>query len=368
MTRRARNMTLECSGSSEAVRVTSVSAGYAGAIVEFAVARGIDRTALVAQAGLDPVLAGGPDARVPFAGALALWRAAAVLGNDPAFALHFGAESQFHEISIVGMISHAAATMGEAFEQMNRYARLVVEVEGHDAGDRFAIVRRDGETWMEDRTRNPGDCPELIESTFARFIRTTKRFFGDVPMAKAVWFTAARPAHAEEINLVLGVPVRFGTDRNAIAIHESWLSLPLPSSNRYVFGVFIDRAEVLLANMERNTSVRGRVETAALAVLHEGQLDMAGVAAGLGMGKSTLYRRLRDEGTTFDAIIDALRHRMALHYLGAGRVSVNETAYLLGFSDPAAFSRAFRRWTGAAPGRWRRDRLAERRGDAQGAA
>jgi AraC-like DNA-binding protein len=354
-------------GSSEAVPATSVSAGYAGAIVDFAVARGIDRAALVAIAGLDPALAAGPDARVPFSGALALWRAAAAISGDAAFALHFGAESQFHEISIVGMISHAAATMAEAFEQMNRYARLVVEVEGHAAGPRFAIVRRDGETWMEDRTRNPGDCPELIESTLARFIWTTRRFLGDVPMAKAVWLTQAPPLHAAEIERVMGVPVRFGTDRNAIAIHDSWLSLPLPSANRYVFGVFIDRAAALLAEMEQNTSARGRVEQAVLAVLHTGQLDMAGVAAKLGMGKSTLYRRLRDEGESFDAIIDALRHRMALHYLGAGRVSVNETAYLLGFSDPAAFSRAFRRWTGIAPGRWRRDRLADRPGDAQGA-
>jgi AraC-like DNA-binding protein len=360
MTRRARNMTLECSRRQGEVSGTSVSAGYAGAIIDFAVARGADRAALVAVAGIDPAQAGGPDARVPFAGAMALMRAAAAVTGDPAFAAHFGAESQFHEISIVGMISHSAATMAEAFEQMNRYARLVVEVEGHDAGNRFAIVRRDGETWMEDRTRNPGDCPELIESTFARFVWTTKRFLGDAPMAKAAWFTRPRPAHADEIARVLGVPVHFGTDRNALAIHESWLSLPLPHSNHYVFDVFIDRAEALLAELAQNTSVRGRVERALLAVLHKGPVAMAAIAASEGMGKSTLYRRLRDEGESFEAIVDALRHRMALHYLGSRKVSVNEAAYLLGFSDPASFSRAFRRWTGVAPGVHRRESLAAR--------
>lgn len=332
----------------------SVSAGYAQALVDFAIARGAGRAALLALAGVDPALAGGADARLSFAGFKALMRAAAEITGDPAFAAHFGAESQFHEISIVGMISHSAATMAEAFEQMNRYARLVVEVEGHDAGDRFAIVRRDGETWMEDRTRNPDDFPELIESTFARFVWTTRRFLGPVPFARSVWFTRQQPAHAAEIARVLGVPLRFGADRNAIAIHETWLSLPLPFSNRYVFGVFIDRADGLLAEMQRNVTMRGRVESALLAVLHKGPVAMTAIAATLGMGKSTLYRRLRAEGECFDTIVDDLRHRMALHYLAGRKVSVNETAYLVGFSDPAAFSRAFRRWTGAAPGAHRR--------------
>lgn len=331
---------------------TSVSAGYAQAIIDVAVAHGADAGAVAALAGYDPAAITGPDDRVAFSIFKALMRAAATATGDPAFPLHFGAESRFNDISIVGLISHAAATMGEAFEQMNRFARLAVEVEGHESGDRFAIVRGDGETWMEDRRPNPNDFPELTESTFARFVWNTARAFPDAPFAKFVCFTHPEPAHSADHARILGVPVRFGCDRNAIAIHESWLSLRLPHSNRYVFGLFIDRAEALMAEMASNRTWRGKVETALLARLHSGDVGMEDIAAGLGLSKTSLYRRLAEEGCGFDAVLDALRHRMAVHYLGGRKVSVNEAAYLVGFSDPATFSRAFKRWTGSTPGSW----------------
>jgi AraC-like DNA-binding protein len=69
----------------------------------------------------------------------------------------------------------------------------------------------------------------------------------------------------------------------------------------------------------------------------------------MGVSRQTLFRRLKREGVTFEKVLDGLRHRMALYYLGGRKVSVNETAYLVGFSDPAAFSRAFKRWTGVSP-------------------
>ena len=67
------------------------------------------------------------------------------------------------------------------------------------------------------------------------------------------------------------------------------------------------------------------------------------------MSRDTLYRRLKAEGVTFEQVLDGLRHRLALDYLSARKVSVNETAYLVGFADAAAFSRAFKRWTGISP-------------------
>jgi AraC-like DNA-binding protein len=81
---------------------------------------------------------------------------------------------------------------------------------------------------------------------------------------------------------------------------------------------------------------------------------MGRVACHLGMSRQTLFRRLKVEGVTFELVLDDLRRTLALHYLGGQKVSVNETAYLVGFSEPAAFSRAFKRWTGSNPSEVRR--------------
>jgi hypothetical protein len=71
-----------------------------------------------------------------------------------------GVAAPFGELSIVGLIAHAARNMGEAFEQTNLYVRPVVEVDGHEAGARFAIVRRADGVWIEDRRRNPNSFSE----------------------------------------------------------------------------------------------------------------------------------------------------------------------------------------------------------------
>ena len=84
-------------------------------------------------------------------------------------------------------------------------------------------------------------------------------------------------------------------------------------------------------------------------ILHTGDIGMDAIAAKMAVSRQTLFRRLKAEDVTFEKVLDELRHRLALHYLGGRKASVNETAYLVGFSDPAAFSRAFKRWTGKSP-------------------
>ncbi|MGZ8336908.1 MAG: helix-turn-helix transcriptional regulator, partial [Allosphingosinicella sp.] len=73
------------------------------------------------------------------------------------------------------------------------------------------------------------------------------------------------------------------------------------------------------------------------------------IARELGLSRQTLYRRLKEEGTTFAALVDGVRRRVALRLVREQALSVKQIAYRLGFSDPAAFSRAFKRWTGSSP-------------------
>jgi AraC-like DNA-binding protein len=100
---------------------------------------------------------------------------------------------------------------------------------------------------------------------------------------------------------------------------------------------------------DRATTMRHRVERLLIPILHTRESGIAQIARRLGMSRQTLYRRLKAEHVSYERVLDELRHRMALHYLNAQNASVNETAYLVGFSEPSAFSRAFKRWTGTSP-------------------
>ena len=98
---------------------------------------------------------------------------------------------------------------------------------------------------------------------------------------------------------------------------------------------------------------KGEVEAVIEPMLKAGAVSVDRAASELGMSRQTLYRRLKAEGTTFEELLDAKRRQLAVRYLGMDRISVKAAAYRLGFSEPAAFSRAFKRWTGVSPSLFR---------------
>lgn len=323
----------------------TVSGGFFKGLLEFAVSLGADRAALLERTGVTEADFADQDARIPLERYKALYRAGQEMTGEPALALKFPEATRFEQISIVGLICQAADTMGGALKQLNRFSRLVVEVDGVSDGPRFQLTPRNGELWLEDRCAE--DFPELIEAALARFTCEMTRHYPDFTFALAVHLTRPRPAHAAEYERVLRAPVTFGAAWNALRIEPSWLNLAIHRPNRYAFGMFNGHADALLASLEESKTTRGRVEALLIPLLHTGELAMGAVATALGLSRQTLYRRLKAEGVSFDQVLDDLRRRMAETYLE--KLSVNETAYLVGFSETSAFSRAFKRWTGASP-------------------
>lgn len=99
----------------------------------------------------------------------------------------------------------------------------------------------------------------------------------------------------------------------------------------------------------RKPGVRRDVERHIEPLLASGEARIDRVASAMGCSRQTLYRRLKGEGLTFEQVLDELRHRIAIKLMRDGKLAVKDVAYRLGFSDPAAFSRAFKRWTGQSP-------------------
>jgi AraC-like DNA-binding protein len=223
-----------------------------------------------------------------------------------------------------------------------------VDVEGPDE-ERLVLSRVAGQFWLIDRRRNPNEFPEITESSFARMVCMSRRL-GNAGIIKAVHVTHAAPAYRAEYDRIFQVPVTFESDKNALLMADgSWMNQRLAQAPRYVFGVLSAHADALLKELETSKTIRGRVESLLLPVLHTGDVGMDKIASRMGLSRQTLFRKLKAEGASFEQVLDELRHRLALDYLSGRKVSVNETAYLTGFSEPAAFSRAFKRWTGTSP-------------------
>lgn len=333
------------------MREPTVSAGFTRALMELAVSKGATEKQLARRAGIDLENLQDPDNRIPLAKYAALMHAGKELANDPALALHFGETYTMADLSIVGLIGEACETAAEAFAQLDRFGRLIIDVDVDDpAGRRLVLSQEGGEIWMIDTRKNPNDFPELTESSFARIACSSRRASNDKPLIRAVHVTHPAPAHRAEYDRVLRVPAVFGSDRNALLMaDDSFLTFKMGSPSRYIFGVLSERAEALVKSLQLSKTTRGRVESLLMPILHTGEANMETVAAKMGISRPTLFRKLKAEGATFGNVLDALRCRMAQLYLSGEKVSVTETAYLVGFSDPAAFSRAFKRWTGTSP-------------------
>jgi AraC-like DNA-binding protein len=239
--------------------------------------------------------------------------------------------------------------------QVNRYAPLTLDADDGGTADAVEFVRENGDVWMKFTSQVYVDNPLLTESGFARNVCGARALVASIPnfanltFPKAIRFTHAEPSYRAEYDRIFGVPLFFGSHMNALLVDEAILNLKLPRTNPYLSEIMSARAEELLKSLESSKTTRGRVENLLIPILHTGAASIDTIAVKLGLSRQTLFRKLKAEGITFEKVLDELRHKLALHYLKGKKVSVNETAYLVGFSEPAAFSRAFKRWTGTSP-------------------
>ncbi len=329
----------------------TMAAGFAASFADYACDKGAKRHVLLAECGLTDDDLSDQDNRIPRAAYQAIIAAAIQQTGDTALLLRHTLETPLETMSVVGQIVHTSASLRHSLEQLNRYLHLMGDTELPPGTDRFELLKTTEGLWIVDHLILPPDMAFWSEVSFARFISEFRRSFPGATFEVGLEVTYPPPPHVDQYPELFRVPVEFSAKRNALRIDSVWDSpeTRFEPGNAYAFGIFTRHADEMLAKLQADTSIRAQIETQILPRLHEGSISMDKVARNLAMSRQTLYRRLKDEGITFAEIHDDLRQRMAVEYLKGQKVTVNETAYLLGFSEASSFVRAFKRWTGLSP-------------------
>jgi len=321
----------------------SVLASWTRTIIRALGARGVDGRALAAEAGIDVRRLDDPEARYPMDATAELWRRAVRATGDPCLGLYvsrFVNYGTFHALSAAVLSS---GTLREALGRLVRYGRVVGDVAAVQLEDRGERVR-----FVLDVTGTTRPPDEAIDALLSLALRIA-RHLRDNPDLCPLRVELARPepSPSEPFRRFFRAPIAFGARTNVLEFARDDVDARLPTGNAEVTRRIDEVLARYLARLD-DRQVLSRVRTSVIERLQDGEPAQGVVARALGMSARTLQRRLAEEGTSYQAVLDETRAELARSYLSEGW-SVTETAFTLGFSDTSSFSRAFRRWTGVAP-------------------
>jgi AraC-like DNA-binding protein len=316
-------------------------------VFEYALARGADQAELLRRADLRGLSLADPDARIPLRCYYNLIEAGAELCGDPHFGLSYIASVTPEAIGAIGFLAMTSATLGESIARILRYYRVLNE------GERLAL-ERDGERavvrfepWGPERAAH-AHASEMLAYDF---LVMAGRMTGEPVPILTFDFRHAPLGGDESYLRVFGRVPRFGARENLWSFPAAVLERRMTSADAALSRFFEGYVERLDARVG-SRSLRDELRAAIAERLCDGELGLAALARARKQSARTLQRRLAEEGTTLSALVDEVRRERGLAYLAAN-LPIAEVSYLLGFSEPRAFHRAFRRWTGETPQAWR---------------
>lgn len=319
------------------------------ALVDFGASRGVEKARLVRAARVSEELLHAKYGRLPHASHAAVWDSVTGRLGQHGVGLDFARQATPAAYGVVALRDMTSDTFGDALARHCRHHRVLKD-------DVSAILRQTEHAatiFLATPAGRLGETPAMAEAAVAPYAIHARSWTGKDVAPEEVRFEHRRPNDDEAYERLFGCPVYFDQSVTSIRFSREVLSLPLVHAQR-------DLCEYLEASAEQELSrlylgdLAEVVYRAVAEHLGHGDASVATVARSLGLGVRTLQRRLREEAVCYQDVVDSVRHHRALELLLDADLPVAAISDRLGFSDPRAFRRAFARWTGISPDRYRR--------------
>lgn len=313
-------------------------------------ALGVQRADMLRAARLDERMLSDPDARIPSSRVWAVWRLAISRLPDQDLGLRLAENLRARELGLVGYVMSFSRTVRHALQRLTRYSHILSEtlqyrLEESRSQTRLALERDP----RFDELRHP------IDLRLAAVVAVLRDIAGRSLTPLEARFPYARPARTSQLARCFRAPLVFGCREAMLLYRMEDLDRGVAAGDERLAG-YLDRlARDTLRSLGRRGSLSDRVNRFVWSELADGTPTLERAASTLGLSTRTLQRRLREEGTTYAALIETLRRDLAGSMLRDRGLAVYEVGFMLGYSDPTSFHRAFRRWTSCSPGQYRRE-------------
>ena len=317
----------------------TIESGSVRPLVDALERLGYARAGLLAACGLEERQIADPDGRVPctvFGDLVCHAQRARPRAN---LGLHVAQATPLGAFPLVDYLVVSCASVGEGLRNLARYYRL--------AAPGCELELTETEEGLRIRSSLPGEAFAEQYGTSVALLHLRRESEGRA-LARYVSFLHP-PDDVAEFEAVLGCPVRAGAAWSGYVMSKETLALPMNRRDSILFSVLEQQAAEQLAKKPARGDIVSQVRQAIVRGLAEGCLGIDDVARELAMTSRTLQRRLADRATTFQTVLEDTRRQAAERHLRGDGLSIAEISYALGYSEPAAFHRAFRRWTGATP-------------------
>ena len=303
-------------------------------------AYGHDPKPIFSQEGVDYEMILTPGKRIPFRVIDNLWTRATDLIEDPCFGLR---TTEFWHPSAgntLGYACIASSTLREALIRLQRFAHMIsgnAEVHLDETAKGLTLT-------LSDKLKHPARMDFVMAN-----IMTAARFnYGEDLSPVEVCFIHPKPSCAEKHASFFKAPVHFSAESDSITFATEVVDMRLPSGNPQLALINDHITVKYLAKLDEEDIVH-RVKAAIIDHLPSGKVTHEKISDSLAISIRSLQRKLQQNGTTFRKVLDSTREDLAKQYVEDLNVDLTETAFLLGFSEHSAFSRAFKRWTGLSP-------------------
>jgi len=302
---------------------------------------GLEADKLFVESGLDPRKLDDSRARYPVERMRALWRLADDRIRDRCWALSAGEVWKPTDFHALGYAFLASQTLEAAFYRLERYTRVVVT-------DAVTRIGNEGDGISVTYLVPEPDLHfvPLVDSRLSILLRLCRDASGPgLPVQEVHLSHGWQPCGYEEF---FGCPVRYDAAESKIIFSLDDARVPLPAVNRDL-ATMNDQTLAEFARSLSESTFAGRVRKAVMEQLSSGKPTAAKVARALAIAPRTLQRKLQEEDTTFQVVLDSVRKELAIQYVQNGEHDLTEVAYLTGFSGGSSFARAYKAWTGRSP-------------------